>query len=62
MRKYAVDLTTDAVLIVNDREVVLDTVTMSEDDRFVLLSGWFEDNGDPFDRQVDPDSTYKVKA
>lgn len=62
MRKYAVDLTTDSVLIVNDREVTLDTVRMSDDERFVILSGWFEDNGDPFDRQVDPDSTYRVTA
>ena len=62
MRKYAVDIITSDVLIVKDREVILEHIYVSEDERFIILEGYFEDNGDPFDRQVDADSTYRVRA
>lgn len=60
MRKYAIDLTTDDRLIVNDSEVILDYIESVEDADRITLRGYFEADGTDFSVTVSSDFAFRV--
>lgn len=59
MRKYAIDLTTDDRLMVNDAEVILDYIESDDTDR-ITLRGYFESDGTDFTVTVSSDFAFRV--
>ncbi len=62
MKKYLSDINTDDVLIVKNREVILDLLDYDTDTGLVLVAGYFDDNGDDYTIQTLPDKVYNVKS
>lgn len=64
MRKYAVDLTGEDVIIDphTNREIIIDLLDSLPRHDKVLIVGHYDDNGDPYDRTLDYDSQVKVKS
>lgn len=60
MRKYAEDLTSRDVLIVNGEEVMIDH--LENNDGRVTIRGFFDSNGDDFTQIVDADFVFRVTA
>ncbi len=61
MKKYLSDISTNDVLLVKNREVILDLLDYNNDTGLVLVSGYFDDNGDDYTIQTLPDKVYNVK-
>ena len=61
MKKYLSDMTTNDVLLIGGREVVLDLLDYNTDTGLVLVSGYFEDHGDDYTVQTFPDKVYTVR-
>jgi len=59
MRKYASDLTTNDILIVNGERVEIQYLDIADDGK-VKIEGFYSDNGDGFVVSVDPDWTFGI--
>lgn len=59
-RKYASDLTSNDVLIINGEDVMIDYLEPHEDR--VLIRGYFDSNGDDFTQIVDADFAFRVSV
>lgn len=61
MQKYAEDLTTHDVILINGEEVILDFLSPMPDDK-VHVRGYFVSNGDDFSQVVNADFIFRVTA
>lgn len=61
MRKYAEDLTTNNVLLINGEEVIVDYLAPMPDDK-IHVRGYFVSNGDDFSQVVSADFVFRVAA
>lgn len=61
MKKYAIDLTGDEVIIdKSGRNVIIDWIDESFDGDHFMVHAYFEDNGDEWTRQLESDSVVNV--
>lgn len=60
MRKYASDLTTNDVLLINGEDVMIDYLESQSEATRVLIRGYFDSNGDDFTQIVDADFTFRT--
>jgi hypothetical protein len=60
MRKYAGDLQDYDILIIDGRNVILDFIDAESDPDFVIVEGFFEDDGESFEDDLDPDEEVVV--
>ncbi len=59
MRKYAMDVQVDDVLVVGSRSVIVDYVRPARHER-IMVGGYFEDNGTNYQLLVSPDHVVVV--
>jgi hypothetical protein len=55
MRKYAADLQSYDQPLVDGRTLILDFIEYNEHYDAILVIGYFDDDGEPFVKMLDPD-------